>query len=429
MKNLGKPMVILTLLLAFALGGCSQQQNPGDAGSEESGQEEPSQTPGEVAFGFSAGFTGDMAPWAEAIHKGGLVAIDEINATGGILGKKVVVYTEDNKSVVEGSVQAATKLVNVNKVSVIIGPESDPIMALADFAVDNKVPIISSSAGTSALDEAGGKGRYLYRTNTGDSFIGICEAKVAKDALGFDKAVILHENTEGSTSAAEAFQQNFTRFGGTILDTVVLSSKQSTYSSELKKAFSTKPPFVYFSTGQVVANIALKEIYQKGETAKILGTTELQNDDLIKATKNASIGLLSIHVVEKEDSQGWTRFSELYQKKYQEKPMAGYYQSNTYDAVILAALAMEAAQDTSGAAVDNYLTQVSGPPGVKVYSFEEGVKELRAGNDIDYEGASGPVDFNEFGNVSAPAVAIMEVNDQLHWVDKEVLDSSNFPAK
>lgn len=415
---------LLTLLLALVLivAGCGQKQTSTGNGSDQS------KTSAKVSIGFSTGFTGDMAPWAEAMDKAAILAVEEINASGGVLGRQVEMFSEDNKSTVEGGVQAAEKLVKVNKVNCIIGPESDPMMALLNYAKENKVPIISTSAGTSSLDKAGGNGKYIYRTSASDSFIGVCETKVLRDEFKADRLVVIYENTEGSTSAADSVAKNFERFGGKVIDKVALNSGQSTYASELKKAYSSNPPYVYLSAGQACAINVLKGRYQKNYGGDIVGSTELQTPELVNGAGQSAYGLLSVRIVEKENSKGWDRFIKLYDQKYKEKPLTGYYQSNTYDAVILAALAMEAAKSDTGEGIDNYLTKVSGSPGVKVYSFAEGVAELKKGNDIDYEGASGPVDFNEYGSISAPAVAVMRVDDKGNWVFTKIIDSTTFPA-
>jgi hypothetical protein len=75
------------------------------------------------------------------------------------------------------------------------------------------------------------------------------------------------------------------------------------------------------------------------------------------------------------------------------------YEPNYYDQIIVVALAADAAGDVSGESIRNNLAKVAGPPGTEVHSYAEGAKELAAGNDIDYVGASGPIDFNQFGNV------------------------------
>ncbi len=391
-------------------------------------KQEGAPTSERINISMSFGLTGWMGPWAEPMAKAGQLAIDEINADGGVLGKTLNCFTEDNKSTVEGSINAAQKLVNVYKVSVIIGPESDPVTALIDFAKEKKVPIISTSGGTMAIDKVGGKGNFIYRTCASDSFIGVAAADVVKNSMKYDKVVVMYENLEGSTSMAESFIDNYKKIGGQIMEEVVLTPDQLNYSSELKKIYDLNPPAVYVSISITTGIKILKGKYEKGHSGDIIGTSELMATDLVDAVGiPGSKCLKTVQIVEAEQSAGWRRFVEVYEKRYGEKPAPAYFASNTYDAVVLAALAMVAAKNTSGAAIDNYLTEVAGPPGVKVYSFADGVKELKKGNDIDYEGSSGPCDFNKYGNVAGPAVGVLQVDDKGEWQVATTVDTSKLP--
>ncbi len=382
----------------------------------------------EVDIGLLVGFTGDMGPWSPALNDAAILAVEEINAAGGILGQEVNMWSEDNESTVQGGIRGARKLVSVNNVSAIVGPESDPIVALLDFAKDNEVPIVSTSAGTQALDRAGGTGNFIYRTNASDSFLGIVTAKLMLDALGQNEVAVLVENLEGTMSAAETFISSYERFGGTITKRIVLSRGQSTYLSELRDLSSANPDLVLLATGQVTGVSVLKQAFQRGYEWDWWVTTDLQNPDFVNSVGvEVAAGVMSQVSSQPDEALTWQRFSERYESRYGEKPQAGFYQAETYDAVVIVALAMVAANDTSGAAVDSHLVDVANPPGVKVSSFEEGVQALRDGQEIDYEGASGSVDFNEHGNVSIPATRLLRVNESGEWETIEVIDSSMFP--
>lgn len=388
----------------------------------------PSARAEEVNIGLLVGFTGDMAPWSPALNNAAILAVEEVNAAGGILGKKVKMWSEDNESTVEGGIRGARKLVNINNVSAIIGPESDPIVALLKFAKDNQVPIISTSGGTQALDKAGGTGRFIYRTNASDSFLGVVTAKLTLDELGQKEVAVLVENLEGTVSAADTFIRNYERFGGTITKKIVLSPGQSTYLSELRELSLSKPKLVLLATGQVTGVTILKQAFQRGYKWDWWVTTDLQNPDFVASVGvEIAKGIMSQVSGQRDGAPSWQRFSDRYAARFGEKPEAGFYQAETYDAVIIAALAAEAAKDSSGAAIDAQLTNVANPPGVKVLSFEEGVRALRKGEDIDYVGASGSVDFNKYGNVSIPATRLLKVNESGEWETIKVIDSSMFP--
>lgn len=164
---------------------------------------------GPVKIGFLVGFTGDYAAWSAPEHDAALLAVEEINASGGVLGRKVELVSEDNGSTVAGAVRGAQKLASVDGVSAIVGPESDPVMALLKFAKDNKVPVIPTAAGTDGLDKAGGTGKFVYRTTASDSFLGVVHAKMILDELKAHELVLVVENLEGTQSAATNFKRAF----------------------------------------------------------------------------------------------------------------------------------------------------------------------------------------------------------------------------
>lgn len=382
-----------------------------------------------VKMGLLVGFTGDMGPWAPALNNAAIIAIDEINAAGGILGRPVELVAEDNTSSVSGAVRGATRLVSVEGVSVIIGPESDPILALRSFAVENKVPIISTSAGTEALNEAGGTGTYIYRTNASDSFLGVVHAKMLLDEMDQSEIVLVIENLEGTTSAAVTFKAAYERLGGTIIDEITLTPGQNNYQSEVRSVAQHNPNMVFLATGQTAGVAFVRQAYQRGYDWDYWVTAELQSPDFVNAASvEIAAGALNPVSSQVEDSESWGRFSAAYQERFGEAPEPGFYQAETYDAFMVAALAMVAGGEATGEAVDANLIRVAAPGGTEVISFAEGVAALEAGEEINFEGASGSVDFDQYGNVTIPATRLLEVSEEGIWETILMVDSSAYPA-
>ncbi|PZQ48199.1 MAG: hypothetical protein DI556_15375 [Rhodovulum sulfidophilum] len=384
---------------------------------------------GPVKLGLLVGFTGDMGPWAPALNNAALLAIEEINADGGVLGRPVELVAEDNASTVDGAIRGATKLVSVEGVSAIIGPESDPILALRAFAKDHEIPVISTSAGTEALDEVGGTGTYIYRTNASDSFLGVVHAKMLLDELDQKEIVLVVENLEGTQSGAKTFKDAYERFGGKVVKEVVLAPGQTNYQSEVRAVADADPSMVFLAVGQTAGVAFVKQAYQRGYDWKYWVTAELQSPDFVSAAGVDIVkGALNPVSSQVEGAESWTRFSDAYEKRFGEKPEPGFYQAETYDAVMVTALAMEAAKDAGGAGIDAHLTEVAGPGGEKVVSFAAGKAALAEGKEIDYEGASGSVDFDAHGNVTIPATRLLEISDEGDWVTVKTVDSSAYPT-
>lgn len=421
-RRLGTVLALILSLALLAACGRSQPAAPPDQpapAASTGGTEQPpapAADSGSIPVGFLAGWTGAMAPWTQDEYNGILLALEQINAAGGPLGRPIQIFNEDNESGPEGAIRGARKLLTANNVVAIIGPESDPMMALLDFAKENKLPIISGAGGTTGLNTAGGTERYIYRTTAGDSFLGAVEAHLMYNVLGIKEVAIMHENTEGVTSAAESFQANFEALGGRVLDTAVLNVGQATYQAEMRKIFSANPPMVYLAASDVTGVALLKEKYQRGYKTPIWTSSDLQTPDIIAAAGPEVVeGVRSQRVVEDDASQAWQLFAPAFQAKFGQEPTPGYYQSNHYDALMLVALAIEAAGEATGEKVNARLAEVANPPGEVVYTFEDGARALRDGKDINFEGTAGPQNFNEYGNVSAGNAATMIVQNG-QWV-------------
>lgn len=382
-----------------------------------------------IKMGLLVGFTGDMGPWAPALNEAAILAVEEINAAGGILGRPVELVAEDNASTVSGAMRGATRLANVEGVSVIIGPESDPIVALRSFAKDNQIPVISTSAGTEALNTAGGTGTFIYRTNASDSFLGVVHAKMLLDEMDQKEIVLVVENLEGTMSGANTFKAAYERFGGKIIDEIVLAPGQTNYQSEVRAVAAHDPDMVFMATGQTAGVAFVRQAFQRGYDWKYWVTAELQSDDFVEAAGVEVVkGAINPVSSQVEGSPSWGRFAEVYEARFGEAPQPGFYQAETYDAFMVAALAMEKAGEATGAAVDAELTHVAGPGGASVLSYAEGKAAIEAGEEIDYEGASGSIDFDEYGNVTIPATRLLQISDDGTWETIKTVDSSAFPA-
>ena len=382
----------------------------------------------DVSLGFMLGFTGDYAPWSPALNNAAEVAIEEINANGGILGNNVEMIIEDNESKVEGGIAAARKLVNVNKVPVIIGPESDIIVALQDMAKNNQVPVVTSSAGTDAIDQAGGTGKFIWRVNASDTFLGVAAAKVLLDELDQKEIAIMVENLEGTQSAAASLRRSYEKFGGKVTKEIVLTPGQATYLGELRELADSEPDLVFLSAAQVTGVNVMKQAYQRGYEWDWWVAQELQQQDFVNAAGIDVVkGVTSWTPGQMDDDPGWQRFSKIYEEKWGEPAQPGFYQAETYDAFMVTALAMIAGGEATGAAVDANLAAVAAPPGERVTNFADAVAALKAGKEINYDGPSGTVDFNQHGNVGIPAVRLMQVDDSGEWVTKQVIDARDFP--
>lgn len=374
---------------------------PGASLAKESSTGDP------IPIGILVPYSGEMAAFGQYVYKAAMLATEEINQAGGPLNREIKLFTEDSESSVEQGIRGARKLITVNGVLAINGPVSTVVTAILQFAKENNVVVTSPYSGSTKLDRIGGQ--YQFRTCPSDNFDGKASAQMLWDE-GFKKIAILHANDEGRTSIAEAMQSEFERIGGKVVAMVPFSGQKSMYLAELKKAFKNQPEALFLAAGQESGPTIINDWDQRGYGKHLMVTADLAIPEFFNLVQpEVAEGILGEIPISQKDTDEFIRFSKKWKQAY-DSEAGGAFQANAYDAQIILALAIEAAGEASGKAIAENYRAIATPPGKKVNSFAQGVQELRKGNDINYEGASGPCDFDAYGNVSGSYACLKAVN-------------------
>ena len=334
--------------------------------------------------------------------KGVQLAADLINQAGGVMGKKLDVSTGDTTGDAVDAVPAMQKVVNVNHVNGIIGPSSVTIQAALPF-IKNLNIVDVMVGGTTALDH--NQLPNLFRTTPSDSLMGVAMAYYAQQK-GYKRAAVVFGTNASAQSLKAPVVDTFKKAGGTIVADVGISPGQSSYRSEILKVYAAKPDVVFFQLDPGTGGTYFKEVNQlEGSSVPYVGTDVTASADFVKAVgaQTADALITSIEGSSK-GGNGAGAFFDAYQKKFGGKPveLANY----GYDAMNVMALAWQKAGTTSGSAVFQAMRDVSGAPGASCTTFADCSNLLKAGKAINYEGASGPVDFNANGNVAAGFEAV-----------------------
>ena len=232
MKKIFVILLILTLVVGLAA-GCSSKKTS-DANNA------PKEAASEVKIGINYELSGAVASYGEASVDGIMMAFDEINAAGGIDGKKIVPIKVDNKSDAAESTSLATRLMTKDGVVAILGPAtSGNFMAAIPVSTSNKVPIISASATADkgvTMDASGKVNEYVFRLCFNDSFQGVTMANFAFDNLKKTKAVIIQDkSSDYADGLARNFIERFEAAGGKIVAKEGYVTKDKDFNSILTK--------------------------------------------------------------------------------------------------------------------------------------------------------------------------------------------------
>jgi neutral amino acid transport system substrate-binding protein len=357
---------------------------------------------------------GNVLPVAQMIA-------DEVNKSGGIGGSKIVLVKGDTEGVVDAGTTAAQKLVKVDGVLAFLGPTSLSFNGVKTVVQDNKVPMISPTAGTTKLDKAG-KG-YFYRTVPSDSLGGRAIARAlteAKRFMGrdgtFSSVVLMVGQAPAMISFKDPIEESMSAFGGKLATTIEYKTEKQAYRTEVQEALKAKPDIIILvGTPEDSARI-MQAAFEAGYKGTWFVTQDQTNDDFIKlASAELVEGIYGLEEVPAAETADRTEAFKKQFKEYSGEEVK-IFGTNTYDAANILFLAMLRAQLKDGKVTRETIAKnipLVANPGtdkVAVTSFSEGKKALEAGEEIDYQGLVGPVDFNEYGNIAAP-FGIRQVKD------------------
>lgn len=352
----------------------------------------------EVRMGTIVALSGPLSPYGPDWLNAGELAVEDMNRMGGVFGRKVKLFVEDSETDTEEGIKAAKKLIPINKVIAIYGPTSGVVVGIMDYAEKNKVPVISGVSGSSRLDKTGGV--YQYRTAPSDSYEGLVNGAFILEELGVKEAALITQNDEGTLSVARGFKEAYEKQGGRILEEVVVNAGQATYMSSVDLAFKSKPKVVLVAADMDVTSVIIKEWRRAGYGGKLVCGSDVSDSkqfvDLVG--KRNLEGVYYTFIASDPDTIPF----QIFQAKFRNFTgrELGYGAANCYDAMAIFLLALEAAGEASGEAIAENMRRVANPPGVVVGTIEEGKAALMLGKEINYEGASGPCDFDEYGNVA-----------------------------
>src|SRR5258706_10636161 len=351
-----------------------------------------------IKIGLIGPYSGPEGFIGPASLKGAQVAADYLNANGGILGRQVELIAADTAGDAVDAVPALRKLINVDRVDVIVGPTSIEAQAVLPILQQSKIPDIIFG-GTTQLDKLVSK--YIWRAYPSDSELGTAMARYAVDK-GYTRAAILFSSNESAQSLVAPIHDAFQRHGGTIVANISVVPGQSSYRSEIEQLYAAHPQVVFTQVDPQTEATLFSEIKElKGLGLPFIGTDATAGSDFVKAiTPQVATQMLTALTGSTQRGSGRSLFNQLYMKKYGTAPvqLADY----SYDGLLLLALATDAAGSTNGDEVGAMMKTITNPPGIMVSDYATAYQDLKAGKKINYEGASGPLDFNNHNYVYEP---------------------------
>ncbi len=387
---------------------------------------------GSIKVGILLPFTGQY-DWVGAnVQPVAQMIADEVNQSGGIGGRDIVFSQGDTEGTVDAGFTAAQKLINVDNAVALLGPTSLSFSGSKQLIQDTGVPMVSPTAGTTELDRAGTK--VFFRTVPSDSLGGRAIARAATDAKylaraqAFTSPVLMVAKSPAMVSFESPLQTSFEKYGMPAKATLEYAPGKPSYRSEVQDALSHNPDVIVLVGTPEDSVRIMQAAFQAGYQGTWFVTQDQTNADFIKlATPQLANGIYGLEEVASPESAARNDAFKQRFKAYSGKDVQ-IFGTNTYDAMNVLALAMLRAQIKDGAVNRTTVTQnirAVADPGdgkVQVTDYTSGKKALEAGKEINYQGLVGPIDFDAYGNITAP-FAIRQVKDGA-WTDVTILPAS-----
>lgn len=377
----------------------------------------------DVKLGALYGVTGPIASFIPPIADASNLAIDQVNAQGGILGGQTLsLVIGDTQCAPQSSIDAATTLVNVEGVVAIAGAlcSGATMGAAGAVAIPQGVPMLSS-ASTSPQITGLDDNDYVFRVAPSDAYQGEVVAKYVMDS-GITSVALTFVNNDYGVGLASAFRDAYTAMGGTITADQVHEQQKSSYRSELATLSSGGPQaLVLFAYAADSGITMVRQSLENGFFDTFVGADSMKDNALIEAI--GADNLQNMYVTSPTslpDTDGSAVFTEAFTGAY-DSDVSSLFVPQSYDAVFMLALAIEQAGSTDRAAVRDALRLIGDGEGESIGPGEwsKAVELIAAGTAIDYNGASGPHDFDAAGDVPG-VIGEFKIQDNV-WVETGIL--------
>ena len=315
-----------------------------------------------IEIGFFGAMTGPQATFALSGKNGARLAIDQLNASGGVLGKKLDLLVEDDHNDPSEAASVVSKLITRDHVVALIGENaSSRSLAAAPIAQNYQVPMVSPS---STNVEVTKKGDYIFRVCFLDSFQGKAVAAFAWETLRAKTAALLVDaKSDYSVGLADSFRRAFTELGGRIVAELKYAEGDSDFSAQLTALQSASPDAVMIPGYYTDAGLIARQARSLGLRAALLGADGWDSPKLAEIGGAAVEGAyFSNHYSVDDPSPAARAFVEDYRKAFGSPPDS--IAALSYDAARLVADAMKRAGSTEGKRVRDALASTADFPGV-----------------------------------------------------------------
>jgi branched-chain amino acid transport system substrate-binding protein len=372
-------LLIVACLSGLIAAGCGRDESQSGGSANE------------ILIGHYGSMTGPTATFGQSTDEGIRLALDEISAAGGVLGKPVRVITEDDQSKPTEAVNAVEKLISRDSVIALIGEvASSNSLAAAPVAQGAKIPMLTPASTNPKVTEVG---NFIFRSCFIDPFQGGVMAKFALNDLKAKRLAILYDvNSDYSMGLRQFFTDEIKRSGGQIVADEAYTQQDQDFRGQLTKIKNTNPDAIYVPGYYTQVGAIARQARELGINVPLLGGDGWDSEKTVEIGGDAINGnYFTNHYSPDEDRPEVKKFVDGYRKKYNKTPDAMAILG--YDAMRLMADAITRAGSTDGEKIRDALAATK-----------------------DFPGASGNITIDENRNAQKPIVILKFENGQQKFV-------------
>lgn len=317
----------------------------------------------------------------------------EVNAAGGVLGRQIEFIVEDDQTNPDAAVKAARKLIDVDRVPVIMGTWASAVTtAVAPLCWESKT-FLTTVSGADTITKLPHQG-YLIRTQPNNFLQATSHAKFIL-GLGMKRVFALSIQAPFTQPTHDRLAAVLKEGGAEMVGFAIYDKDKTSYRSEVDQALKAKPDMLYLNGYSPDETVVLKDLYKAGyEGGKFAQSYAVTQKVLDSLPHDVSEGTYTVQPSADIDSPAWAAAAKRLGIAQPDS-----YECQATDWISLVCLTIAKAKAATGTALRDNVRTISQGSGKKIYTAIEGLDLIAKGEAINYEGASGPCDFNEIGDI------------------------------
>jgi len=346
-----------------------------------------------IKIGTLTPLTGAGGPYGPVMVKTVKAVADQVNAAGGVLGRKIEVISEDDQTNPEAGVRAARKLIDVDKVSAILGTWASSVTtAVAPLCWESKT-FLATVSGADPITQLPHQG-YLIRTQPNTTLQGrkFGEFALAQNAK---RVFFMAPQTPFTKSQFDNVTEAVKKGGGET-GLLIYDDKKPAYRTEIDEMLRFKPDALILGGYTPDTTVLLKDLFRSGFAGQKIAFGYSVNQKLVESVPAEVVE--KTYTISPSPAEGSKAYDNLVKLIGVSAPDP--YTTQIYDQINLVLMAIALAGEASGTAIKDNVRKVSqAPGGAKVDNALDGLKAIAAKQAVDYDGASGPCDFTDIGDI------------------------------